>query len=171
MHRCEIKDVSRLSEAPCCSTLKFGGGAKILTAIRQGVDMRLLFRKHRNETFQRIRRIMWPSRRAFNAALARIQPCRNIGPSSCGVEAASRGRHKCCLIDSVNSTIAYYWTSGSILNCRNSLRGSGGGGGGAAAATATAVSRELWPSGGTPSPSCPGSKYPVREIPHFVKAR
>ena len=60
--------------------------------------------------------------------------------------------------------IAYYWTSMSILICRNSLRGVGGrrapagrgrGGarGGAATATATAaaataVSQELWNLGG-----------------------
>ena len=31
-----------------------------------------------------------------------------------------------------------------------------------AAAAATAASRELWPSGGTPGPTCPGTKYPVR---------
>ena len=46
-------------------------------------------------------------------------------------------------------------------------RRGGGAGGGTATATAAAVSRELWPSGGTSSPSCPGSKYPMRGISHF----
>ena len=70
--------------------------------------------------------------------------------------------------------IAYYWTSMSILICRNSLRGVGGrrapagrgrgdgdgdGGGGG-------FPRAL-ESGRSPGPTCPGTKYPVRGIPHF----
>ena len=35
------------------------------------------------------------------------------------------------------------------------------------AATATAVSQELSPFGQAPGPSRPGTKYPVRGIPHF----
>ena len=41
----------------------------------------------------------------------------------------------------------------------------------AAAAAAATVSQELSPFGQAPGPSCPGTKYPVRGIPHFDQVR
>ena len=69
---------------------------------------------------------------------------------------------------------AYYWTSMSILNSRNSLRGVGGrrapagrgrgDGGGGDSDGDVPTTLDIWRS---PGPTCPGTKYPVRGIPHF----
>ena len=82
--------------------------------------------------------------------------------------------------------IAYYWTSMSILICRNSLRGVGGrrapagrgrGGarGGAATATATAtaaaVSQELWPPGGALFQPAQEPNIPCRESLTSIKSQ
>ena len=59
------------------------------------------------------------------------------------------------------------WTSMSILNSRNSLRGvalrpRGDGGGGDGEGFPRTL--DIWRS---PGPTCPGTKYPVRGSPHF----
>ena len=64
---------------------------------------------------------------------------------------------------------------GLMLNQSGWPPGGGGSGGGspqeevtaATAAAATATSQELCPFGQAPGPSRPGTKYPVRGIPHF----
>ena len=57
---------------------------------------------------------------------------------------------------------AYYWTSMPIQKCRNSLRGFEGRR--AQGAAAAARRRRRFPK--SPVPPCPGTKYPVRGIPH-----
>ena len=54
LHPCEIKDVFRVICATVPSTLKFGGAGAFQIRSATNFDKRLLFRKHRNEVFERL---------------------------------------------------------------------------------------------------------------------